>query len=94
MSKVGKLIALTRQVRGTSIAELARATKRSENHLRQIEDGFLVGTPATLLELAAALDIARETMRDAYVQDAAYTSRLLWERGESVKRKRQEKATQ
>lgn len=78
MSNVGKLIGLTRQVKGRSLGELATLTGRSEAHLQHIENGMLMGTPATLLALAERLNIDAEVLRDAYLQDAVEAASRLW----------------
>lgn len=78
MSNVGRLIHLTRTVKGSSIEELAAKTGRSPGHVQNIETGMLSGTPATLLKLAECLDISPTMMRDAYVQDAVHTAMVVW----------------
>ena len=80
MSNVGKLIGLTRQVKGKSVCELARLTGRSEGHLQNIENGMLNGTPETLLALAEHLEISPTVVRDAYLQDAVESASRLWNR--------------
>lgn len=87
MSNVGRLIHLTRQVKGTTISELARTIGRSEGHLQHVENGMLTGTPATLLRLADELDINPIVLRDAYLQDAMDTALAVWDRDGKCKDK-------
>lgn len=85
MSNVGRLIALTRQVKGRSISELAAAIGRSEGHIERIENGMLAGTPETILALADRLGIGADVVRDAYLQDAVESAMTVWNRRKSVK---------
>lgn len=79
MSNVGKLIRLTRQVKGQTTGGLASIIGRSESHLNDIENGMLHGTPETLLAVADRLDISPLVMRDAYVQDATERALIQWD---------------
>lgn len=78
MSNAGRLLHITRQVKGMTISGLAVATGRSEGHLQSIERGMLAGTPATLLTLAVELNIDPIVLRDAYLQDAVDTALAVW----------------
>jgi transcriptional regulator with XRE-family HTH domain len=87
MSTVGRLIHLTREVKGMAISELASAIGRSEGHLQHVENGMLVGTPETLLAVADKLNIDPIVLRDAYLQDAMDTALVVWNHSPKCKGK-------
>lgn len=80
MSNVGRLIHRERLSKGLSIRQVATITGRSLGHLKQVEYGYLRGTPETLRCVAAALGISVDTMCEAFMEDAQDTAAQEWNR--------------